>query len=153
MSEVQRTKPVILITDDSDTPITEFDFGEVAMTGDSLTFRVWNNKQNFKAIPSAVNVKLIVKASPKPSHSLITSDDQIFRGRCTYSAKQSSSYNENLQPFPLNNTDYDEIGSGEYNEYEVVLSSGHLDDHEKERLNGNNVKIYIIVENDRGVVA
>lgn len=145
-----RGNPVIIITNTSDVVLKELDLGAISMNGDNFTFRVWNNKDGLKGVPKAVDVSLSLKASPKSGHSILLNDSQAILCNCTFSAELQANPGDGYSPFPKEGEDFDEIGNGKYNEYDVILNGTQLSDEHKAILNGKEWKIYIVVSSVSG---
>lgn len=147
----RRGEPVFSQRNLSDVETNEIDLGAISMNGDTFDFRVYNNFNNtFAGIPKAINFKLNILASPKRGHTILLNDSLAVQGKCTYSAKLAADPVESFHVFPMDNVDYDEIGNGEYNQYQVKLDGTQLTDDQKTILNGIEWKLHIVVVADSG---
>lgn len=146
----KRGNPLILLTDVSDVTLKELDLGAISMNGDNFTFRVWNNRDGLAGVPKATGVNLVLKASPKSGHSILLNDIQAILCKCTYSAELQADPSDSYTTFPKEGTNFDEIGSQKYNEYDVLLDGTQLSDEHQAILNGTEWKLYIVVESVSG---
>ncbi len=115
------TKTLITITDVLDNAIRQYDMGSVLIDDESITFpfRVWNNLRGLKkGIATATSLKLNLLVEPLPNMKALQGTVQ---GRCVFSGEEGNSVVDQFHPFPMDNTEYDELKSGQYNEYEVKV--------------------------------
>ena len=142
------TRTLITITDTSDNPIREFDMGDVHIDDESLTFpfRVWNNLRGLKkGIATATGIKVQLKMEPLPHHRSL--QDSI-QGRCVFSGEQGNSVVDQFRKFPMDNTEYDELLSGQYNEYEVKVVLWEWPEARNFLIEDLLAKMYMVVEID-----
>jgi hypothetical protein len=143
--------PLIVVTDTSNNSIRSIAMGTINMTGNSLSFRVWNNPGGLVSIPKAVSLSIDMVHPPTRKHSIISGSNTGIRGRCTYSAKQGGVVSENLRLFPLDEIENDTLLSGQYNQYEVQFNASGLVSDQKSYLNANGeCQFYLLVKSTSG---
>jgi hypothetical protein len=112
-----------------------------------LPFRVWNNLRNLKrGIAKATGIKLVMLHEPLPHHNEMSTR---IRGQCVLSGKLGTSPSpEDFREFPIENTQYDELEPGQFNEYEMRIDLTNWPTNKEYLIEDLLSKVYIVIEAD-----
>jgi len=142
------TRTLLTITDNSDHSMRTFAMGDVIINKNSidLPFRVWNNLRGLKrGIAKATGIKLVLKVEPLPNHLELASR---VRGQCVLSGKLGTSVVEDFREFPIESINYDELESGQFNEYEMRVDLTNWPDNREFLIENFLSQVYIGLEAD-----